>query len=113
VTVITPAPGGGTSQPVTFTITPPPTLTINTTSAVRGGSVTVTLTGGLGGASDWLALAATSAPATSYLQWTFVGTGVTTRTWTIAAPTTPACMSSGCSEQRFTRAATSATVTVQ
>jgi hypothetical protein len=114
VTVITPAPGGGTSNPVTFTITPPPTLTVNTTSAVRGGSVTVTLTGGLGGAADWLALAATAAPNTTYLQWIFVGTGVTTRTWTIAAPAT-----AGTYEFRlflnngFTRPATSPTVTVQ
>jgi len=114
VSVVTPAPGGGTSNAVPITITQPPALTVNTTSAVRGGSVTVTLTGGLGGASDWLALAATSAPVTNYLQWTFVGTGVTTRTWTIAAPTTP-----GVYEFRlflnngYTRAATSATVTVQ
>jgi hypothetical protein len=76
--------------------------------------VTVTLTGGLGGASDWLAFAATSAPNTSYLQMTYVGPGVTTRTWTITAPTT-----AGTYELRlflnngFTRAATSATVTVQ
>ena len=114
MTVFTPAPGGGTSNAVTFNITPPPTLTVNTTSVARGGSVTVTLTGGLGGATDWLAFAATSAPNTSYLQYIYVGSGVATRTWTITAPTT-----AGIYEFRlflnngYTRAATSPTVTVQ
>ena len=76
--------------------------------------MTVTLTGGFGQAADWLAFATTSAPNNSYLQFTYVGSGVTTRTWTITAPTT-----AGTYELRlflnngFTRAATSATVTVQ
>jgi hypothetical protein len=76
--------------------------------------VTVTLTAGFGGGSDWLAFAATSAANSSYLQWTYVGGGVTTRTWTITAPAT-----AGTYEFRlflndgFTRAATSPTVTVQ
>jgi hypothetical protein len=114
VTVFTPAPGGGTSNAVTFNITPPPTLTVSATSVARGGSLTVTLTGGLGGGADWLAFAATSAPNTTYLQWIYVGTGVITRTWTITAPATP-----GMYEFRlfpndgYTRAATSPTVTVQ
>jgi hypothetical protein len=114
VTVFTSAPGGGTSNAVTFTITQPPTLTVNTTSVAPGGSLTVTLTAGPGGATDWLAFAATSAPNNSYVQWTYVGPGVTTRTWTIAAPAT-----AGMYEFRlflndgYTRAATSLTVTVQ
>jgi subtilisin family serine protease len=114
VTVVTPAPGGGTSNAVTFTVTAPPTLTVNTTTVARGGSVTVTLTDGFGGGSDWLAFAASSAPNGTYLQWMYVGTGVTTRTWTITVPAT-----AGTYEFRlflndgFTRAATSPTVTVQ
>jgi len=114
VTVFTPAPGGGTSNPVTFTITPALALTVNTTSVAPGGLVTVTLTAGPGGATDWLAFAPTSAPNASYVQWTYVGAGVTTRTWTIAAPAT-----AGTYEFRLflndglTRAATSPTVTVQ
>jgi len=67
----------------------PPMLTVNTTSAAPGASVTVTLTNGAGGSLDWLGLAAPSAPATTYLQWTWVGQGGTTRTWTVAMPTTP------------------------
>jgi len=86
VTVFTPAPGGGTSASLTFTIGASPTLSVNTTTAAPGTSVTVTLSGGLGGASDWLALAATSAPNTSYIAYTYVGSGVTTRTWTVLMP---------------------------
>jgi hypothetical protein len=114
VTVVTPAPGGGTSNAVTFTVTPPPTLMVNTTTVARGGSVTVTLTGGLGGATDWLAFAPAAASDTSYLLWTYVGAGVTTSTWTVTVPNT-----AGTYQFRlflndgFTRAATSPTVTVQ
>jgi hypothetical protein len=114
VSVSTPAPGGGTSGSATLTIVPAPTLTVSTTTAAPGTSVTVTLSGGLGGASDWIALAPTSAPNTSYVAYVYIGSGVTTRTWTVAAPSTP-----GTYEFRlflnngFTRAATSATVTVQ
>ena len=58
-------------------------------SAVAPGSpATVTLTLGFGGTNDWLALARTDAPDTSYLQWTYVGAGVTDRTWTVTMPET-------------------------
>jgi len=76
--------------------------------------VTVTLTGGYGGATDWIALASTPAPNTSYLAYTYVGSGVTTRTWTVAMPSTP-----GTYEFRlfpnngYTPAATSVGVTVR
>jgi hypothetical protein len=90
----------------------PPTLSVSATSVAPGGQVTVTLANGLGGATDWLALALVGAPNTSYVQWTYVGAGVTTRTWnvTIAAP--------GSYQVRlflnngYTLAATSPTVTV-
>ena len=114
VSVFTPSPGGGTSAALAFSIVPAPTLSVSTTSTAPGTSVTVTLTGGLGGASDWLALAATSAPNTSYLAYTYVGNGVTTRTWTVTMPQT-----TGTYEFRlflnngYTRAATSPAVTVQ
>jgi hypothetical protein len=100
-----------TSPPVTVT-TVTPMLTVNTTSVVVGGSVTVTLTGGAGGSTDWLALAAASGADTSYVQWTYVGSGVTTRTWTVTMPTT-----TGTYEFRlflnngYSRAGTSPTVT--
>jgi hypothetical protein len=114
VSVFTPAPGGGTSAALTFATVPPPTLSVSTTNAAPGASVTVTLTGGLGGASDWIALAATSAPNTTYVAYTYIGSGVTTRTWTVTMP-----QLTGTYEFRlflnngYTRAATSPTVTVQ
>jgi subtilisin len=118
VTVFTPAPGGGTSAALAFTIgsgpTTGPQLTVSATTVAPGGSVTVTLTNGAGGIGDWLAFAQTTAGNTSYLTYTYVGLGVTTRTWTVTAPTAP-----GTYEFRlflnngYTRAATSPTVTVQ
>src|SRR5258708_12913767 len=44
VTVFTPAPGGGTSAPLTFTIETAPTLSVSTTPAAPGSTGTVTLT---------------------------------------------------------------------
>ena len=75
----------------------------------------MTLTNGLGGAKDWLAFAAVGASdgPNQYLQWIYVGAGVTTRTWTVTASTTP-----GQYQFRFfandtyTRLATSPSVTV-
>jgi subtilisin len=113
VVVTTPPPGGGTSSALTFTMTTPPSLSVSALSVSPGDPETVTLTNGLGGPNDWLALAATGAADTSYLNWTPVGGGVTTRTWTVAMPGTP-----GTYEFRlflnngFTRLATSPAVTV-
>ena len=95
--------GGGTA----------PQLTVSATSVTPGSQVTVTLSGGYGGATDWIALAPTSAPETGYLQYVYVGAGLTTRTWTVTLPTTP-----GTYEFRlylnngYTRAATSPAVVV-
>jgi hypothetical protein len=113
VTVATPAPGGGVSGAVVFAIRPPPSLAVSATTVTPGGSVTVTLTNGFGGSTDWIALAATNAPSTSYIQWVYVGTGLTARNWTVTMPTTL-----GTYEFRFfpgggyTRAATSPAVMV-
>jgi len=114
VTVQSPAPGGGTSAPVAFTITSPPILSVSATTVSGGAAVTVTLTNAPGGNTDWLALAATTAVNSSYLQYTYVGSGVTTRTWTVTMPAT-----AGTYEFRlflnngYTRAATSPPITVQ
>jgi subtilisin family serine protease len=114
VTVFTPSPGGGTSEALTFTITQPPSLAVSTTNVVSGSPVTVTLTNGLGGTTDWLALAAVGAPDNSYVQFTYVGAGITNRTWTVNAPTTPGAYEFRLFKQAtFVRLATSATVTVE
>ncbi len=113
VSVATPTPGGGLSSSLTFSIVNPPLLSVSTTKAAPGSNVTVTLDNGLGGLTDWIALASTSAADTSYLQWVYVGAGITTRTWTVTMPT-----ALGAYEFRlflnggYTRAATSPTVTV-
>src|SRR5439155_204984 len=83
VAVQTPPPGGGTSGTLTFTVDAPPSLSVSAASVAAGAAETVTLAGGLGGSSDWIALAAVGAPDSSVLQWTYVGAGVTTRTWTV------------------------------
>ena len=78
-----------TSPAVTVAAPPPPVLTVSTTSASPGQSVTVTLTNGEGGATDWLAFAATGSANNVYVTWIYVGAGVTTRTWTVTMPPTP------------------------
>src|SRR5262249_43297393 len=94
-----------------FTIDPPATLTVSSTAVAPGSSETVTLANGFGGTLDWLALAATGSPDSSYLQWTYVGSGVINRTWTVTMPST-----AGTYEFRLfvnnARAATSSTITV-
>jgi hypothetical protein len=113
VSVFSPDPGGGLSAALPFDIIPAPVLTVNTTSAAGGTPVTMTLTGGMGGWRDWVALAQTSSPVWIYVEYTYVGTGLTTRTWTVTMPSTP-----GTYEFRlfldngFVRTATSPTVTV-
>lgn len=113
VTVVSPAPGGGTSAALTFTVIPAPQLSVSTASAVSGSNITVTLTNGFGGNQDWLAFARTDATDQNYVQFVYVGAGVTTRTWTVTAPST-----AGIYEFRFYRAggfvrsATSPSVTV-
>lgn len=113
VTVFTPAPGGGTSASLPFTTRELPALAVSATSIAGGSPLTVTLTNGLGGGGDWLAFALVGAANNSYVQYTYVGNGVTTRTWTVAAPATP-----GTYEFRlfqnygYTRLATSPAVTV-
>jgi hypothetical protein len=89
VSVSTPAPGGGASAAVTFRVVPPPVLSVDATSVRLGASVTVTLTGGLGGSRDWLALSSVGSSIISYIQFTYVGSGVVTRTWTVTMPSTP------------------------
>ena len=112
-TVFSPSPGGGTSAALPFTIGAAPVLTVSATSVAPGTPVTVTLTGGVGGSGDWLAFASTSMANTGYLSYTYVGSGIVTRTWTVTAPAT-----AGTYEFRlfldnsYTRVATSPTVTV-
>jgi len=91
ITVFTPAPSGGASNalPLTVEALTGPSLIVDTMGAQPSGTVTATLANGLGGDTDWLGLAQVGASDTSFLQWTYVGAGVTTRTWTVNMPSTP------------------------
>ncbi len=112
VTVFTPAPGGGVSSSLIFPIRPTPTLTVSAGTVPGGSAVTATLTNSSGGYGEWLALAATSAPNTTYSRYTFVGTGVTTRTWTATMPLTPGPYEFRLLTADGTRLATSPTIVV-
>jgi hypothetical protein len=87
---------------------------VSAASVAGGDSVTVTLNDGLGNEYDWLALAAVGDPDTTYVEYVYVGAGVTSTTWTVIMPATP-----GDYEFRlflnngYSRIATSATVTVE
>jgi subtilisin family serine protease len=112
--------GGYTRTATSATITvpsppppPPPALAVDVTTANTGAPVTVTLSNGTGASSAWIALARVGDPNTSYLNWTSVGTGRTSFTWTVNMPGT-----AGSYEFRlfgnggYTRTATSATIVV-
>ena len=88
-------------------------LAVDTTSVFTSAPVNLTLTGGLGGSSDWIALEPVGAADTSYVSWFYVGSGVTSHTWSVAMPAT-----AGTYEFRlflnggYTRASTSPAITV-
>jgi uncharacterized protein YegP (UPF0339 family) len=81
-----------TSPTVTVTAAAPPPSTpalgVDKQLVAPGEPITMTLTGGSGGATDWLAFALVGSPSTQYTSYIYVGSGVTTRTWTLAAPST-------------------------
>ena len=87
IVVTNPGPGGG-SATISVPIDPPVMLSVSATSTQTSAPLTVTLTNGLGGATDWIAFAPSAAPYTSYVAYVYVGAGVTTRTWTVT-PSTP------------------------
>jgi hypothetical protein len=84
ITVTT--PGGGTSSATNLTLSQP-SLTVSATSSPPGGAITATL-GNSPSVGAWLALAQVGSPANTYLQYTFVAAGVTSRTWDVTMPTT-------------------------
>ena len=62
-------PTSGALSPASpFAISPAPQLTLSATQVTAGTAVTMTLAGGFGGSTDWLALASTTAPNNSYLH---------------------------------------------
>lgn len=88
VTVFNPAPGGGASDALTFTISQSATatLTATPTTITPGGQLTVswTASGGLS-AFDWIGLFRVGDPNTSILWWRYTG-GVPSGSFTLASP---------------------------
>ena len=59
---------------------------MSVTSTNLGDSFDVTLTNGRGAVFDWLALAVVGDPDSVYSQWTYIGEGNTSFTWTVGSP---------------------------
>jgi RHS repeat-associated protein len=81
-----------TSEAITVSSPPTPsqaTLVANAAGTAPGSQVTVHLSASPGGSTDWLALAVAGSANGSYLQWTYVGSGITERDWTVTMPSTP------------------------
>jgi len=102
VTVVSPAPGGGTSNAASLTIQPPagtPLLSVNgqasgVVTVAAGSTVTVNVWNGPGFRSDWVTMVPAGAPPTAwsgiykYLSGTTTrpGSGLTTAALTFVAP---------------------------
>ncbi|HYM25379.1 MAG TPA: S8 family serine peptidase, partial [Vicinamibacterales bacterium] len=88
VHVNTAAPGGGISSDLPFVIGPPPSLTVDRTLVAPGDPVTLTLSGGDGGATDQFTFAPVGSDDGTFYYSTYVGPGVTDTTWTVQTPST-------------------------
>ena len=72
----------------------------------------MTLTNGYGGAYDWIGLAPAGSSDRTYLDYTYVGENVTTKTWTVTMPSTPGTYEFRLFYNGYTRASTSPPITV-
>jgi len=90
----------------------PETLTVATTTASVGETVAVTLTNGPGGNGEWLALAKTTDPDDTFVDWTYVTSGATTFNWAAVMPAEGDYEFRMFLASSYTRVATSATVVV-
>jgi hypothetical protein len=91
ITVVTPAPGGGTSNSVPLTVFGP-ALTVSVTTVPVAGPVQTTFSSGPGGANEWIALyPASTTGVNGYVdwQWTTGGQGIggVATTGTLTFPT--------------------------
>jgi subtilisin family serine protease len=74
----------------------PPTVTTSVTTVAPGAAFTVNVSNGPANSTDWVALASTTAPDTSYLAWNYLSgskappvPGLTGAALTFVAPMTP------------------------
>jgi hypothetical protein len=98
-----------------------PVLTVSTTTASPGQSVSVTLQNGPGNPKDWLSLGAAGAADTAYSDWKYLNgtrtapaSGLTTATVSFIMPTTAGTYSVRLfANGGYSKLATSPTITVQ
>ena len=76
--VVEPPPGGGDAA-----------ISLSTTIAEPGETVTATMTGGPGNQYDWMVLVPVGAPSSGWVKMTFVPQFQTGMTWNVAMPATP------------------------
>ena len=84
------------SSSITVQPPPPPTVTVAATTVVARGAISLTVANAPGGTGDWVALAATTAPNSSYVTWAYLSgsttppaVGLTAATLSLVAPATP------------------------
>src|SRR5207247_4156312 len=89
ITAFTPAPGGGTSNALTLTVTGP-SLAVSASTAPPGSTITATLSNPPTTPSSWPSLAAVRAANSSHPQYVFLDAlpGTTTKTWSVTLPAT-------------------------
>lgn len=122
ITVVNPAPGGGTSGSVTLTVLTPPTLTPAAVLVATGGTMSFTVANGPGNVRDWIGLFCPSTNADAvYVDWKYLNdaktapaSGLSNATVTFAAPAAAGtvCNARFFINDGFTKLTTSATVTV-
>ncbi len=122
ITVVTPAPGGGTSNSVPLTVVGP-SVTAGAATVVPGGQMTFTVANGPGNLLDWVGLdCPATMPDTSPATWKYLsntqmppGTGLTAATVTFQAPATvgATCEARLYANNGYIKLATSAAIQVQ
>ncbi len=64
-----------------------PTIALSTTTAATGETVTATMSNGPGNQYDWMVLVPVGAASSNWLKMTFVPSGQSSMTWSVAMPT--------------------------
>ena len=114
------ANNGFTKLATSVTISVCPCITVASTTVAPGAAINFTISGGPANPKDWVALFATGANDSSYIQWKYLNgsttapaTGVSSATLQFTAPTTPGTYNIRFfADNGFTRLATSVTITV-
>jgi hypothetical protein len=115
---------GGTAQGVATIVNDDapsgPTVTMMTPTVNSGGAITVAVANGPANTNDWIALARTTDPDSSYVAWQYLNgttslptTGITNATLNFVAPVTPGTYNVRLFVNGWNKLATSGPATVQ